>query len=81
MAGSKYSDEVDAVENLRRQYPREGQRTLAKRIKSRNFTDPNANSLAAKLISRTEAGVYGIIRRYDKRISGVTSNALASVGV
>jgi hypothetical protein len=74
-----YRDELEAISTLRNRYSRLPQRTFARKVKDRDFTDPNDHSLAARLINRTYASVYGAVRRIDQKIGNATSKALAGV--
>ena len=59
-------NERDAIAEARQQYPRLGQRTLAKKLFA-EFND--INSPGRKLASRSVQSIYGAIRRHDNEKS------------
>lgn len=73
-----YRTELAAIEKIRAAYPKEPQRTLAKRIIARShFIGDEARDAATASGGgiRPFFAIYSVIRRYDKRIKA----ALATV--
>jgi hypothetical protein len=56
---------VLATQSLRAKFPSMGQRTLARRIVNRDFTDQVDRTTAGNTGSRSYASTYATIRRYD----------------
>lgn len=63
---AKFRDEKAAIQQLRRLYPAEKQMTLAKRIRTANFSDPAHLALAIRAGVRSRLSIYSVIRRFDK---------------
>jgi hypothetical protein len=76
--GAKYVTEVSAIQQLRDKYPAIPQKTLARRIVSRDFTsnaDKNLAGLATTAGLRSTLSVYSVIRRYDASKASKTTVA------
>lgn len=61
----KFREEQAAIQQLRRIFSDEKQMTLAKRIRTVNFSDEKNQVLARKTSHRSVLSIYSVIRRYD----------------
>lgn len=64
---SAFSHEVEAIQELRKEFPAMGQRTLTQKIKDRNFNDSRLLTTAKEVSDRPYFSIYGVIRRFDKK--------------
>lgn len=60
-----FKKEADAIRRLRDLYPREPQKTLAKRIRSRDHFVGEELILANQVTARQFYSTYSVIRRHD----------------
>lgn len=67
MSGA-FKSEVLAINALRAKFPGLGQRTLARKINTRDFTDSADKQQANNVGSRSYASTYATIRRYDAKL-------------
>jgi hypothetical protein len=77
---AKLRDEQSAIEEIRRFYPHVPQKSLARMIRDHNFPALDQDTYLLDLLKRVGYrplfSVYSVIRRYDRRITQTTANAL-----
>ena len=64
-----FSSEVLAINSLRAKFFYMGQRTLARRITDRNFTDEANRVTAANVGTRSYVSTCAAIRRFDAKLA------------
>ena len=64
---SLFKSELLAITALRAKFPNMGQRTLARRIVNREFTEEGDRTQAANVGVRSYASTYAAIRRIDAK--------------